>query len=177
MTPDSRFAVGASTAAFVASQGHLVWMLAPLQPNVLALQFAFTPDAFWQVIAMWGDAGVALYRAHFPFDTVHAFIYGLFGAVVVSRTPLFDGCHRAVRRGALLALPLAGISDLVENAVHFQLLNRPQMGGSLLVAAGACSSSLKWALVTAFAMALAIRIAARLRAEASRMRGPGRTWR
>ena len=42
--------------------------LAPLNPNIVTLQFTFSPVAFQAVLDAWGPEGVARYRAHLPVD-------------------------------------------------------------------------------------------------------------
>lgn len=77
--------VALSGLLYVASQANISIMLASRQPNIFSLQLAFTPDAFWRVIEMWGQPGIALYRSHFRFDNFHPLTYGAFGFLLVSR--------------------------------------------------------------------------------------------
>lgn len=150
-----------ATLAFVASQVHLAVMLLPLRPNVVALQLAFTAEAFWRILDGWGDAGVALFRVHFAWDGVHPFLYGAFGALVVARTPLFDGVSTRGRRAVLWMLPVAAGCDLVENALHLHLIDQPHGTGAMLVAVSSTFSLIKWGLAAGFAVALAMRLVRR----------------
>lgn len=146
-----------ATLAFVVSQAHLAYQLAPLKPSIFALQLAFTPEAFWQVIGQWGEAGVTRYRHHFPADTLHPLLYGLFGYLVVRCTPLFSALTPPWRQGWALSLPVAGLCDWVENTCHWQLLALPTCTDSLLIPLAATASTVKWGLALAFALALAAR--------------------
>lgn len=150
-----------SAVIFVASQLNIVLMLASLEPSVFALQLAFTAASFWQIVDAWGDAGLALYRAHFAFDNVHPFIYGAFGYLLVSRTSLFAGMSPAIYRAVLLMLPVAGFFDLCENAAHSHLLSQAHGSGALLVALSASCALLKWALALLFALVVLGQLARR----------------
>lgn len=147
--------VGLATLAFVLSQGHLLGMLGGLEPNVLVLQLAFSPTAFREVLARWGDAGVAAYRAHFVFDDIHCFIYGGFGYLVATRTPLCAGARPGWRRALRDCLPVAGVCDLLENLAHRALLGATGDGDALLVPVASSLSLAKWLLVALFALVVA----------------------
>lgn len=144
----------AATLAFAVSQANLARLLAPLDPSLFALQLAFTPDAFWRVVDAWGPAGVAAYRAHFPYDFLHPFLYGVFGYLTATRTSLLPRRTPALGRAARCALPVAGLCDLAENALHLHLLALvPGAGGGLVTLSGTYSL-IKWSLAATFALAL-----------------------
>lgn len=157
-----RLIVFLSAVLFAASQVNLAVIVAPLHPNILALQLAFTSKAFWHIIELWGVSGLALYRAHFQFDNVHPFIYGAFGFLLVSRTPLFAGARSLVYRAMLLMLPVAGLFDLVENAAHIYLLSQPRGFNSIIIPFSATCSLIKWVLAALFAAAVAIQVVRKL---------------
>lgn len=161
MTPHARFLVLLSGLLFFASQTNLIWHLAPLRPSIFTLQLSFTAESFWQVIEQWGKPGITIYRAHFVFDNIHPFIYGVFGYLTIAKTPLFTGTPPVVRRLALLALPIAGLCDLLENAAHSHLLALPHGTDSPIIPLSAVCSSIKWGLATAFALAFFVRLAQR----------------
>ncbi len=158
------------TVLFAASQANLALILAPLHPNIFLLQLSFTPEAYWHVTGLWGVSGLAVYRAHFQFDNVHPFIYGAFGFLLVSRTPLFSSASPRVYRAILLSLPVAGLSDLAENAAHIYLLGQAQGFRSVIIPVSATCSLFKWVLASLFAVLVAIRFARELWAGASRRR-------
>ncbi len=139
-----------SAALLLVSHIHLTVMLAPLEPGILAIQFAFTPQAYWRVMDLWGSSGVALYRAHFAFDNFHPLIYGAFGYLLITGTTLFEG--QRLRRVAMLVLPLAGLFDLVENAAQLFLLAQPLGIDSTVIPLSATCSAVKWALVVFYVL-------------------------
>jgi hypothetical protein len=141
----------------------LAWYLAPLEPGVLALQFAFTPRAFASVVHAWPSEALARYRAHLPLDFVLLAAYGSFGWLLATRTALFAHCHPALRRFACWALPLAALCDAAENGLHLWLTELPRFGMPAAYALAATASTLKWLLLLAFAASLAYA----LRAEAA----------
>jgi hypothetical protein len=157
-----RLIVFLSAALFVASQVNLAVIVAPLHPSILSLQLAFTPEAFWHVIELWGASGLALYQAHFQFDNVHPFIYGTFGFLLVSRTSLFSSARPLVYRAILLLLPVAGLFDLVENTAHIYLLDKPRGFNSVIIPFSATCSLIKWVLASLFASVVTIQVARKL---------------
>jgi hypothetical protein len=140
--------------AFVISQANLAWLVAPLRPNILALQLAFTATEFWSIIKAWGTPGVALFRSHFAYDLVHPFVYGAFGYFLVANTALFSGLSARARCALQYALPVAAAFDLTENAIHFYLLSQGVGAGEYLVPFSATCSSIKWGLAAVFSLAL-----------------------
>jgi hypothetical protein len=153
-----------AATALVASHANLVWMVISLHPNILALQLSFTAESFWHVIDSWGPSGVAIYLSTFAYDTVHPFIYGAFGYLVVSRTALFSNAGDSARSFFLFSLPVAGFFDLLENGAHLHLLAQPPGSGALIVPLSGTCSAIKWGLAVLFALALAIQIFRQLRA-------------
>jgi hypothetical protein len=129
----------------------LAWMLAPLHPNILALQFAFTPAAFARVVHAWPDAHLQRYLAHLRWDYLLLACYAVFGWLLATRSTLFDAQPPALRRAAKWLLPTAAVFDAVENALHGWLAAAPRFGVGWLYALSAISSSLKWLLLLSFA--------------------------
>lgn len=132
----------------------LTWMLAPLDPGVLTLQFAFTPQAFANVIHAWPPEQLALYRAHLPFDFILLGCYGAFGYLLAARSTLFASWRRAARAATRWTLPAAAAFDAVENVLHGWLTATPRFGVTLPYAASALCSTLKWVLLLGFALAV-----------------------
>ncbi len=132
----------------------LAVQLAPLQPNIVALQFAFTPADFQAVLALWGPAGVTLYRSHFPADFALLALYGSFGGLLVTRSRTFDNLPGAGRSVAAVLLPLAAVCDAGENLLHLTLTTPAALAASpdaALVAAAAVCATGKWVLLAGFA--------------------------
>ena len=150
--------ISLSALLFVVSQANLAIMLSQLHPSIFSLQLAFTSESFWHVINVWGAPGLEIYRAHFVFDNVHPFIYGVFGFMLVSRTTLFSGVGPWVYRVILLLLPIAGLFDLIENAAHIYLLGQPQGIQSVIVPFSGTCSLLKWILASIFALLVIIQV-------------------
>jgi len=55
----------------------IAWYLAPLQPNILALQFAFTPRAFGEVVHQWTGEPLHRFRMHLLADSALLVSHGL----------------------------------------------------------------------------------------------------
>lgn len=145
------------TLLFVVSQAHLASMLLPLEPSVLRLQLAFDVDMFWSILDRWGEAGVAVFRSHFPWDAVHPLLYGAMGWLLVTRTPLYAELSPGAQWAFRWMLPMAAACDGVENALHWHLLGLPHGSGAAAVAVSSTFSLVKWTLAAVFAVALAVR--------------------
>lgn len=128
----------------------IAWYLAPLEPNIVVLQFAFTPRAFAEVIHAWPAEHLARYRAHLPVDYLLLVAYGTFGYLVATRSALFSPLPALLRHSARWWLPLAALFDAAENAFHWWLTAAPRFGVPLPYALSASSSVLKWLLLFAF---------------------------
>ena len=125
-------------------------MLAPLEPGVAALQFAFTPRAFASAVHAWPPEHLALYRAHLPVDFLLLAAYGSFGWLLATRSAVFAPCRARLRRLAAWALPLAACFDAVENGLHGWLTAAPRFGLPALYVLAASASTLKWLLLLGF---------------------------
>ena len=125
--------------------------LSPLQPNVLALQFTFTPQSFQAVLDAWQPEGVFRYRVHLPVDYGLLVCYGAFGYVLATRTLVFAASSPLARAWGRWLMPLAALSDAVENALHGYLTSHGGVQPApVFYAAAGCSSVLKWALLALF---------------------------
>lgn len=151
--------------ASMALLGGLAWYLSPLQPGVVALQLAFTPQAFGRIVHAWPPEHLQRYLAHLPVDGLLLVCYGAFGFLLSTRTALFVRSSLRVQRWARWLLPLAALFDAAENLMHAWLASAPRFGVPWAYAASATVSSLKWLLLLAFA-ALVIQALARGAAEA-----------
>ena len=145
-------------ASLLLFAGLAAW-LAPLEPGVLRLQFAFTPRAFGTVIHLWSAEDLARYRAHFPWDFLLLGGYAAFGFLFARRAPLFTRLPASARTGAAWLLPLAAVFDAVENAFHLWLTAAPRFGVPQAYALSALASTAKWLLLVAFAGALLVALA------------------
>jgi hypothetical protein len=135
--------------------GGLAWYLAPLKPGILALQLAFTPRAFGDIIHLWSAQDLARYRNHLPFDFGLILAYSVFGYSLASRTRVFSGLTRFGSAFARWCLPVAGGFDVVENLLHWWLTEVPRFGVPTVYAMSASCSLTKWLLLAAFALLVA----------------------
>lgn len=135
--------------------GGLAWYLAPLDPGILALQLAFTPRAFGDIIHFWSVEDLARYRAHLPIDFGLILAYSIFGYSLASRTRLFSGLTRFWSSFARWCLPGAGAFDVVENVLHGWLTEVPRFGVPMVYAVSASCSLAKWLLLAVFALLVA----------------------
>lgn len=144
-------AVWISGLAALALFAGLAVHLAPLEPGVVALQFAATPRAFGEIVHLWSPQDLQRYRAHLAPDMLLLLAYGAFGFLLATRTrlfaPLADGARAAVR----WVMPAAALADAAENALHAWLTEAPRFDVPHLYAISAGAAALKWALLVAFA--------------------------
>lgn len=123
--------------------------LTPLRPGIVELQLTLNHDDFQRVVDMWGAGGVALFRSHFAADFVLLLLYGSYGWLFVSRTPLFAQRGAVARKAMQLQLPLAAVFDAGENVLHLSLTASTTAAPVLYPLAGVCAT-LKFVLITAF---------------------------
>jgi hypothetical protein len=126
--------------------------LAPLEPGVVALQFAATPRAFGEIVHLWSPQDLQRYRAHLAPDMLLLLAYGSFGYLLATRTSLFVPLAAGARAAARWVMPAAALADAAENALHAWLTEAPRFGVPHLYAVSAGAAALKWALLVAFAM-------------------------
>jgi hypothetical protein len=140
--------------------GGLAVYLAPLQPDILALQFTFTPRAFGIVAHTWPAAHLELYRRHLPIDGLLLLAYGSFGYLLSTRTRVLSALRPLARRAVTWALPAAACFDATENALHWWLTELPRFGVPLPYALAGGAASLKWLCIIGFGLAIAYALAA-----------------
>lgn len=147
-------AIRVTAIAALALLAGIVWYVAPLKPNIVVLQLAFTPRAFAEVIHAWPPEHLARYRAHLPLDFALLALYAAWGYLVATRSALFGSLPKALRYGGKWLLPLAAGFDAAENAFHWWLTATPRFGVPLPYALSASSAALKWLLWFAFGLLL-----------------------
>lgn len=130
----------------------LAWYLSPLEPGVVALQFAHTPAAFGEVLSHWSAEDLLRYRRHLPVDFLLLAAYGVFGHLLVTRTRAGGSGSVSLRRLASWLLPLAALFDAAENVLHGWLVEGPRLVVPFLYSASAACSLLKWASIAAFGL-------------------------
>lgn len=125
--------------------------LLPLEPNLLALQFSFNQNDFQAVLAQWQGEELQRFKLHFMADFALLTCYGLWGYCWV-HTAIW--LQRASWRNALAwLLPLAALSDALENLLQLYLLDQTAALHWLYPLAGTMAL-LKWLLLTSFALLL-----------------------
>lgn len=129
--------------------------LAPLQPEALSLQFAYTPWAFGAIVHRWSPAQLAAYRAHLPVDGLLLLAYGALGWTLARYGAWFDSRTQRQRHRLAWVLPLAAAADAVENLFHLWLTAAPRFGVPWAYLASTAASATKWALLVGFALAAA----------------------
>lgn len=130
--------------------GLIGWQLAPLEPSIVALQMAFTPLRFGEIVHAWPAEHLLLYRQHFALDFVLLLAYAAFGFLLATRTRVFDTLGGVGASVARWCLPLAAVFDATENLLHLWLTEVPRFGVPMVYAAAGCCSLLKWLLLLGF---------------------------
>lgn len=129
----------------------MAWHLAGLKPGVVALQLAWTPRMFGEIIHLWPPEGLALYRRWLLFDVLVLLAYAVFGWLLAVRTRIFSPLPRSVRAAAPFMLPLAALLDAAENCLHWWLTEVPRFGMPSVYMVSAGCAALKWLLLILFA--------------------------
>ena len=131
-------------------------LLADLQPNVMALQFAYTPTRFQAVLDQWGSEGLRLFQLHLLPDFLMLTAYGAFGYLFARRTSWLESWPESQRKMLGALLPVAALCDALENTCHMVLLaGQADMSATWVFAASALAS-VKWLLLLAFVVWLAL---------------------
>ncbi len=162
MKPSSKTIVVLAALAFVVSQACLISLVHHLRPKLVELQLTFSPNRYWEILNLWGEAGRHAYRGHFAYDFVHIGIFSLFGYLLARRGGLFGPGERALALRVAAILPVAGLFDLGENLLQLNLLSGPVGVDSLAIPLSALCSAAKWMLVGVFAWITARRLLNRL---------------
>ena len=158
----SRIILVLTALAFILSQVYLISLVHHLRPNLVELQLTFSPDRYWEILNLWGEAGRQAYRSHFAHDFMHIAIFSLFGYLLARRGGLFSPGERTLELRVAAILPLAGLLDLGENLLLLELLSGPVGAASMAIPLSALCSVAKWALAGAFAWICARRLLNRL---------------
>ena len=118
-------------------------------PGPVVLQLAFSKEAFQQVVAQWGPAGVRLYQdstlgLDYLFPIAYAVCLSSFIALLTARSEESP----SVLHATWFALPfIAALLDWLENTLHLILLaNTNNLSASLILLAS-IAATVKWGLV------------------------------
>lgn len=121
--------------------------LAPLDPCILKLQFAFDEETFRDILTQWQTEGIARYQSHIPADFLFLFLYGLAGYWFGRE------CSGKEREPALLltwSLPLAAMADAVEDVLHLILTAENTTAMPELYFLSGSAASFKWLGIAIF---------------------------
>ncbi len=139
---------------FAISQGNLALILDPLSPSFFAMQFAFTPERYAEILQAWGPTGIERYQSHFAFDLLHPLLFGALGWIAVRTSPIFEGLTASRERIVRWLLPLAAGFDYIENSCQLKLLSVPLGKLDWLIPVSATCATIKWALAAVFVICL-----------------------
>jgi hypothetical protein len=137
----------------------LAWYLVDLQPGVLALQLAFGPQKFGEIVHAWSPPQLLKYRQQLLADGLLLLTYAAFGYLLVVRSRVFADVGPRLKQLAKSCLPLAALFDAAENGFHWWLTEVPRFGVAWVYAASATCALLKWALLMLFGLLLAYALA------------------
>lgn len=125
---------------------------APLEPSIPVIQFTFSEAAFNSVLSRWGPDGLARFKSHFAFDFPFLVSYGLFGYLLSRYTSLFKKLRPVARSSCAWSLLAAAVMDATENLLHLHFISGATAIPSALYLAAGIAASIKWLLITAFAI-------------------------
>ena len=137
---------------FLVSQGNLARIIGPLDPSFLAMQFAFSPTRYAEILAAWGPVGIERYRSHFTFDLMHPLIFAAVGWVAARTSPVFEGLSPRAEKTFSWLLPVAAGLDYIENTCQLKLLSVPPGTGEWLIPTSATCATIKWLLAALFTL-------------------------
>jgi hypothetical protein len=114
--------------------------------NVLALQTTLSSDTFKEIASGWIASGqIGIYYKHFYFDNFHPIWYSIFLSLLIARTFKINGVSPSFNF-IILTPFIAGICDLVENAMHIYFLSDLRRATPALVALSGTATNTKWFL-------------------------------
>jgi len=138
--------------AYILGQSTMLWIVRDLSAKLVALQLTFSAQSYQQLLAGLSSIERAQYEAHFGFDFVFPWFYGLFLCCWIARS--LDASGASARWNGLLLVPwLASTCDCVENIAHLQMLDGAEAFWPLL---GGVSAGIKWGLAALVVLALLV---------------------
>ena len=150
---------------YAVSQAAILVILEPLGTGPPAFQFSFGSKSLGNIIAAWGDPGVAVFMNHLYIDFLHPVIYSsfMFFLLCYLRMKLpVSKISEDIPVYFLLPFAAAAV-DLGENFLELAIISRHgDVPGWMALLNGLLSSS-KWALAAA-SMAIIALFAARVAA-------------
>ncbi|MBC7260834.1 MAG: hypothetical protein H5T63_02375, partial [Chloroflexi bacterium] len=121
----------------------------PGTPGVVALQLAFSAEAFQSIVKQWGESGVQAYRVSTLYvDSWFPLVYASLLASLIAL--LTHKLGRVLDKATLLFFTLpfvATLLDWVENALHLILLRNPDHFSPMLVLIASLAAAIKWGII------------------------------
>lgn len=112
--------------------------------NFLALQTTLSSDTFKEIASGWIASGqIGIYYKHFYFDNVHPIWYSIFLSLLIARAFKINGVSPSFNF-IILTPFIAGICDLIENAMHLYFLSDLRRATPALVALSGTATNTKW---------------------------------
>ena len=138
----------------------------PGTPGVVALQLAFSTEAFRNILIQWGTSGVQAYRVStLSVDSWFPIAYALlFASLIAVLTYQPD---KAVSKSHLALFGLlfvAMLLDWMENALHLILLRDPSHLSPSLVLIASLAAAIKWGIIAFSILVVLYFFAQRIRA-------------
>jgi len=118
-------------------------------PGVVALELAFSEEAFHRIITQWGAEGVRAYRTSTIYiDCWFPIAYALLLSSLIAVLTVKPGETPSRLQVICFALPfIAGLFDWVENTLHLVLLRDPSNLSAPLVLLASIAAAIKWGLI------------------------------
>jgi hypothetical protein len=120
-------------------------------PGAVALQLAFSRQAFADILDQWGTAGVRAYqRSTLSIDYLFPIAYALCLSSSISWLSSGSGSRQPGRATLLIfSLPWAAAAlDYTENTLHLILLRDFRQLSATLVLMASLAAAIKWGLIT-----------------------------
>jgi len=118
-------------------------------PNVIALQLAFSQEAFDAILDQWRADGVRYYqRSTLAIDYVFPVAYALLFSSLIALLGTRPGGEPSTLDLACFSVPLAaGMLDWLENTLHLVLLGGLLANGGPWILLASTAASIKWGLL------------------------------
>jgi hypothetical protein len=141
-----------SSFAYTLGQLTMLWIVRDLGGKLLALQLCFSAQSYQRLLGELSSLQRAQYEAHFDFDFVFPWFYGLFLCCWIARNLNLN--RAAPRWNTLLWLPwIASACDYIENIAHLQMLAGAEGVWPVL---GGLSACIKWGLAFVVVLSLLV---------------------
>jgi hypothetical protein len=143
---DSNILIAIFGILYFASQIKIASIVHPLGIDMLRIQMTLSNDTFKEIASRWIASGqIGIYYQHFYFDNFHPIWYSVFLSLLIARTFKINGVSPSFNF-IILTPFIAGICDLIENAMHLYFLSDLRRATPALVAFSGTATNTKWFL-------------------------------